>query len=386
MASMVATCFKFQPTLHPRLVFSSSLLRRPPKTFADPTQTPIFQVCFSARVLVPVDRAYHGAATGIRPGSDGTAVKNGRSPSWRPRAVQTQNDQISSEPNKNFILELVETIRSFLFGDGDPNRDSNEERWKLIGQYITSKGGVVAAEELAPYLEPLQTSGQKDSHPINDETFMLPVLTRYEGHPVIDEEDGNVLYRFISLQPTAKELGDPKFAKLNGGEVPKPKFFMEKKWQFSKTSLGEKAVVIGFCGLCWKGLDILTKGLLLETPVAPGGYVKLFSAMLPLLQICVVSFTAIPSLRFILFCIVFLKRNADIEKRNLARQRSAQELELPGLALRRKLQTARDLAKRLTIVMTAGSSGSRTERQSAKAQPRSNQECSNSSRNLVEDV
>lgn len=275
MASMVATCFTFQSTLHPRLAFSSSLLPRPPKNFAGPMipiQTPIFQVCFSTRVLVPFDRAYHGAAIVISPGNDGTAVKNVRSPSWRPRAVQTQSDQeISCEPNKNFILELVESIRSFVFGDGDPNRDSNEERWKLIGQYITSKGGVVAAEELAPYLDPLRTSGQKDSHPINDETYMLPVLTRYEGHPVIDEEDGNVLYRFISLQPTAKELGDPKFAKLNGGEVPKPKFFMQKKWQFSKTSLGEKAVVIGFCGLCWKGLDILTKGLLLETPVAPGG-------------------------------------------------------------------------------------------------------------------
>lgn len=103
--------------------------------------------------------------------------------------------------------------------------------------------------------------------------------------------------------------------------------------------------------------------------------------MLPLLQICVVSFTAIPSLRFILFCIVFLKRNADIEKRNLARQRSAQELELPDLALIRKLQTARDLAKRLTIVMTSG-----PENIPVNVYGTGTSTSANSSRNLVEDV
>ena len=40
-----------------------------------------------------------------------------------------------------------------MFGDGDPNKETNEERWKWIARYITWKGGVVAAEELAPYLD-----------------------------------------------------------------------------------------------------------------------------------------------------------------------------------------------------------------------------------------
>ncbi|KAM3713487.1 hypothetical protein ACB098_01G261700 [Castanea mollissima] len=43
-------------------------------------------------------------------------------------------------------------IFSFVFGDGEPNQGIEEERWKLIGQYISSNGGVVTAEELAPYL------------------------------------------------------------------------------------------------------------------------------------------------------------------------------------------------------------------------------------------
>ncbi|KAM5581416.1 uncharacterized protein ABKV19_010569 [Rosa sericea] len=358
MASMVVTCFTLQPTLHPRFAFNSSLFPnlRPLKTFPDPILTPIFPVCFSAklqepRVLVPFSRACLGSATGIRKDGGGADFKGGRSPSWRPRAVGTQSDhETSSEPKKNIILQFVESIRSFMFGDGDPNRVTKEERWKLIGRYITSKGGVVAAEELAPYLDRLETEGKNDSHPINDETYMLPVLMRYEGHPVIEEE-GNVLYRFISLQPTAKELSDPNFVK---GELLKQKFFMENKWRFSKASTLEKAVMVGFGGLCWKGIHMLMLRLLLETPIAPGGYVTFFSAMLPVLQACVISITAIPSLRFVLFCIIFIKRNADIKRRNLARQRCARDLESPDLALRRKLQAARDMAKRLTIVMTAG--------------------------------
>ena len=264
-----------------------------------------------------------------------------------------------------------------MFGDGDPNKETNEERWKWIAQYITWKGGVVAAEELAPYLNPLETNGQND---IDDETFMLPVLTRYEGHPVIDEENGNVLYRFISLQPTAEELSDPNFVK-NGKLLLRQKMFMEHKWRFSKTSNLEKAVILGFVGLCWKGIHMLANALLREAPITPSGYVKFFSALLPVLQACAVCVTAIPSLRFVLFCVVFLKRNADIKKRNLARQRCARDLESPDLALRRKLETARDMAKRLTIVMTAGQ-----EDVPVNVYGANRSTSTKSSRDLVEDI
>ncbi|KAM3752144.1 hypothetical protein ACB098_04G166300 [Castanea mollissima] len=50
-------------------------------------------------------------------------------------------------------MNSIESIFSFVFGDGDPNQGIEEERWKLIGQYISSNGGVVTAEELAPYLD-----------------------------------------------------------------------------------------------------------------------------------------------------------------------------------------------------------------------------------------
>ncbi|KAH9618881.1 hypothetical protein KSS87_010805 [Heliosperma pusillum] len=50
-------------------------------------------------------------------------------------------------------MNFLESIFSYVFGDGDPNQGIEEERWKMIGQYITSNGGVVTADELAPYID-----------------------------------------------------------------------------------------------------------------------------------------------------------------------------------------------------------------------------------------
>lgn len=39
-------------------------------------------------------------------------------------------------------------------GDGDPNESFEERRWKMVGDMIQRRGGVVTAEQLAPLLEP----------------------------------------------------------------------------------------------------------------------------------------------------------------------------------------------------------------------------------------
>ncbi|KDO70408.1 hypothetical protein CISIN_1g0102571mg, partial [Citrus sinensis] len=64
---------------------------------------------------------------------------------YRRRRVQTDDD----DKKMNFI----KSVFSFVFGEGDPNQGIEEKRWKLIGEYIASNGGVVTAEELAPYLD-----------------------------------------------------------------------------------------------------------------------------------------------------------------------------------------------------------------------------------------
>ncbi|RVX11816.1 Uncharacterized protein, chloroplastic [Vitis vinifera] len=363
---------------------------------------------------------------------------------YRRRRIQKEDDG----------MNFIESVFSFVFGDGDPNQGIEDERWKLdpsdgcpgfslaaelarfytfnsnpccmvwcwcklqIGQYISSNGGVVTAEELAPYLD-LETADNN----LVDESYILPVLLRFEGQPEVDEESitffdennsehnlrsavleanliqGNILYRFPSLQRTAssqrsgrKEYVGKRWTDWVDGVE---KFFKEKKWQFSKTSNSERAMVIGLGGFNLFGVIILGT-MLKNVAVTPSGFITFVSDIFPLLQgtmdqsidrqqlrlvvndsnkliDAVVwsyvlaahaletllkwqgigveiwevsgSFFAIPLTRWFLI----RNKNAKIEKRNLARELRAQALELPDLSLRRKLLSARDMAQRTVI-------------------------------------
>lgn len=238
-------------------------------------------------------------------------------------------------------MNFIESIFSFVFGDGDPNQGIEEERWKLIGQYIASNGGVVTAEELAPYLD-VGTAENTD-----DDSYILPVLLRFDGQPDIDDE-GNILYRFPSLQRTAapqrsrqKEYVGRRWADWVGGVE---KFFKEKKWQFSKTSASERAMVIGLGGLNLFGVITLST-MLKNMTTSPSGFISFVSDVFPLLQIYAGSFFAIPLVRWFFV----QKTNADIDKRNEARAKRSCALESPDLSLRRKLLSARDMAQRTFI-------------------------------------
>lgn len=238
-------------------------------------------------------------------------------------------------------MNFIESVFSFVFGDGDPNQGIEEERWKLIGQYIASNGGVVTAEELAPYLD-LETTESMD-----DDSYILPVLLRFDGQPEVDEE-GNILYRFPSLQRTAapqrsgrKEYVGKSWADWVGGVE---NFFKEKKWQFSKTSTSERAMAIGLGGLNLFGVIILGT-MLKNMTVSPSGFVSFVSSIFPLLQIYAGSFFAIPLIRWFFV----QNKNAQIVKRNRAREQRAKALVSPNLSLRRKLLSARDMAQKTFI-------------------------------------
>ncbi|KAJ8539939.1 hypothetical protein K7X08_026328 [Anisodus acutangulus] len=233
-------------------------------------------------------------------------------------------------------MNFIESIFSFVFGDGDPNQEIEEERWKLVGQYISSNGGVVAAEEIAPFLD-VETPNKTD-----DESYILPVLLRFDGQPEVDEE-GNILYRFPSLQRTAapEKSGRKEYVGKRWtdwvGQV--ERFLQEKKWQFSKTSSSERALVIGLGGLNLFGVIIL------GTMLNPSNFISFVSEIFPLFQIYAGSFFTIPLIRWFLV----RKRNGEIERRNRAREQYARALERPDLSLRRKLLSARDMAQRTFI-------------------------------------
>ncbi|KAG2405096.1 uncharacterized protein HKW66_Vig0043510 [Vigna angularis] len=250
---------------------------------------------------------------------------------YRRRRLQADDDK----------MNFIESVFSFVFGDGDPNQGIEEERWKLIGQYIASNGGVVAAEELAPYLEIDSTEGLKD-----DESYILPVLLRFDGQPDVDEE-GNILYRFPSLQRTASQKSKRKeyVGRRWADWVGIDKFFQEKKWQFSKTGTSERAMVIGLGGLNLFGVIILGTMLKDMAVHVNMGVVTFLIPLFTMLTIYAASFFAIPLFRWFFI----RKKNDDIEKRNKAREQCARLLELPDTSLRQKLFSARDMAQKTVI-------------------------------------
>lgn len=207
-------------------------------------------------------------------------------------------------------------------------------------QYIGSLGGVVTAEELAPYLD-VETAEKMD-----DDSYMLPVLLRFDGQPQVDKE-GNILYQFPSLQRTAdsernrKEDLRRKFKERVGGA---DKFFKEKNWKLSKISETEMALVGGLGGFNLFGVIVL--GVLLKkTMIEPSGFISFVYRIFPLLQVYAASFFAIPLVRW-----YFIQQtNAEIEKRNRARELRARALELPDAFLRRKIISARDMSERTVI-------------------------------------
>ncbi|MFS7903616.1 hypothetical protein Hanom_Chr01g00026151 [Helianthus anomalus] len=243
--------------------------------------------------------------------------------------------------NKHRVMSFVEPVFSFVFGDGDPNEGIEEQRWKMIGRYIGSNDGVVTAEELAPYLD-VDNAVKTD-----DDSYILPVLLRFDGQPQVDKE-GNILYRFPSLQRTAaskkrtkKEL-EEIFKECVGGPH---KFFKENKWELSKTSNKERAVIGGLGGLNLFGVIALSAMLKTVKIVEPGPFISFVYKILPLLQFYAVGFFAIPLARWFLI----RKRNAEIEKRNRARELRAQALQLPDVALRQKILSAQDMSERTVI-------------------------------------
>lgn len=255
---------------------------------------------------------------------------------WDPYYYRRQ--RIKTDNGMNFI----ESVFSFVFGDGDPNQGIEEERWKLIGQYIASNGGVVAAEELAPYLD---VSPSKES--MDDDSYILPVLLRFDGHPEVDDE-GNILYRFPYLQRTAssqrsgrKEYVGKRWSEWVGGL---DKIFKEKKWTFSKAGNSEKAMVVGLGAVNLFGVVILSS-MLKNVAVTPGGWISFVADIFPLLQIYAASFFAIPTFRWFLL----RRKNAEIDKRNSAREQRARALESPDFSLRQKLLSARDLSRKTVI-------------------------------------
>lgn len=227
-------------------------------------------------------------------------------------------------------MNFLEAIFSFLFGDGDPNADLDDRRWQTIATVIRNNGGAVAAEQIAPYLDNLGSSAGQD-----DEDYMLPVLSRFNGRPEVSPE-GQIVYHFPELQVTAAQT-KPR---------PVAAYLKESPWQFSKASSGQIMLAIGLGAINIIGA-LMLGALLGDGSIAYelGGLVAFVNSIYWLLLAYGSGFLGIPLIRYF-----WLKgRNRKIESRNQQRQSRAVHLNRANAALQQKLSFAKQFAAETVV-------------------------------------
>ncbi|WP_346290512.1 hypothetical protein [Sphaerothrix gracilis] len=227
-------------------------------------------------------------------------------------------------------LNFFEAIFSFLFGDGDPNADLEERRWQTIGTVIRNSGGVVVAEQIAPYLDDLGEGWSKEY-----EDYMLPVLSRFNGQPEVTP-GGSLVYRFPELQVTASDRRGASVAA----------YLKEFPRQFSVASSGQIMLAIGLGAANIIGALVLGNLLQDQALVAElGGLVAFVDAIYWLLVAYGTAFLSIPLVRY--FWVQW--RNGKIESRNESRQQRAIAFNRAGSEVQQKLSYAEQFASRTVV-------------------------------------
>ncbi len=239
----------------------------------------------------------------------------------------TRYQQRRREENQ---LNFFEAIFSFLFGDGNPNADLEERRWQQIAAVIRNNQGAVVAEQIAPYLDDIGKGYAKDY-----EDYMLPVLTRFNGQPMVSPE-GGIVYHFPELQTTASLRRRLRV----------PDYLEESKQRFSAASSGQIMLSAGLGVLNFVGALVLGN-LLADGTVAAqvGGLVAFVQGIYWLLLGYGTAFLGVPLVRY--FWIQ--RRNAKISDRNHQRQARARQLASADTGLQQKIAYARQFATETVI-------------------------------------
>lgn len=251
-------------------------------------------------------------------------------PNYYDRRSYYHRRQQSYQGQDGDRMNFLESIFSFLFGDGNPNADLDERRWRTIATVIRNNGGAVAAEQIAPYLDDLGTGFDKEY-----ENYMLPVLSRFNGRPEVSPE-GQIVYHFPELQVTAAQT-QPRSVSA---------YLKESLWKFSEATSGQLTAAIGLGLFNLLGAGVLG-ALLADGTIAAeiGGLVAFVDAIFGVLLGYGIAFLTVPLVRYF-----WLKwRNRKVETRNQERQERAAQLNQADETLQRKIVYAHQFAAQTVI-------------------------------------
>lgn len=243
-------------------------------------------------------------------------------PNYQQRRYQRQQSN-SAENELNFL----ESIYSFLFGDGNPNSNLEDKRWRNIATIIENNNGAIIAEQLAPYLDNINNYSE------GDEGYILPVLTRFNGYPEVSEK-GEIIYYFPELQVKAQERK----------KVSVSPYLKENLWTFSLATSSQKMLAVGLGAV--NIVLALILGSLLTPEIAQeiGGFISFIQFLYPLLLTYGITYLTIPLIRYFWL----QNRNSKVNERNYYREEKANLLQ-SSKELELKINYAQNFANQTII-------------------------------------
>jgi hypothetical protein len=226
----------------------------------------------------------------------------------------------------NYQMNFLESVFSFLFGDGNPNADLEENRWQEIGAIIRYNKGAVVGEQIAPYFDKID----------QDEDYMIPVLSRFNGYPEVSPQ-GEIIYYFPELQVMASRRPESTSASS---------YLQEKLWRFSQAN-GSQITLAAGLGALNIILAFVLETLLQDGAIATqlGGVVAFADSVSWFLLGYGSLYLLIPLVRY--FWIQ--GRNPQIINRNQEREQRAIALNQPDQSLVGKLAYASQFANQKVI-------------------------------------
>lgn len=243
-------------------------------------------------------------------------------PNYQQRRYQRQlNNSVENE------LNFLESIYSFLFGDGNPNPNLEDKRWRNITTVIENNNGAIIAEQLAPYLDNINNYNE------GDESYILPVLTRFNGYPEVSEK-GEIIYYFPELQVKAQERE----------KVSVSPYLKENLWTFSLATSSQKLLAVGLGAVNIVLALVLNSLLTPEIAQEIGGFILFIEFVYPLLLTYAISYLTIPLIRYFWL----QNRNNKVNERNYYREEKANLLQ-SSQELKLKINFAQNFANQTII-------------------------------------
>mmetsp|Transcript_18588 Transcript_18588/g.21465 ORF Transcript_18588/g.21465 Transcript_18588/m.21465 type:complete len:589 (+) Transcript_18588:209-1975(+) len=295
--------------------------------------------------------------------------------SINPNDKNGQNDDDDDDSQRSGIFE---GIFSYIFGDGNPNRNIEAARLREASRIIRQNDGAVTAEQLAPFCDVDDPDsvlrGEGDDFQIVDEAFVLPIVSQLGGIPTVTE-DGDIVYLFEDLQVSA--LDEDTFYDTAQAQFDRPSsirnsnmdYLQETRLEFNRNenigNIGAGALgVVNLAGALYLG-QVLTSPALNGYQLA--GIFGVVQTSYPLLLAYAILYNIIPGIRYL----YTKKLNSGIATRNSARRKWLTYLQVGGSKVNRKLQAAKSLKRRMKRVMGGGNDvvfDTRTKIEDLKAQ------------------